>query len=52
MPAIEPPRERTRTEFGAIHEELRRSEWPSYESQTGEARPSIFDQPGKNSWMK
>jgi hypothetical protein len=56
-PVLEPPRERTRTEFGAIHEAPRhekphREEYPSYESQTGEPRPSVFDRPGKNLWMK
>jgi hypothetical protein len=55
LPQIEPPRERTRTPFGAIHEEPRQTshtEWPSYESQTGEPRPSMFDTPRKGSWMK
>jgi hypothetical protein len=54
-PAIEPPRERTRTAFGAIHEAPRheqnyRPEHPSYESQVGEPRPSIFDKP--KHWMR
>jgi hypothetical protein len=41
-----PPRETTAT--GAIYEH--RKEHPSYESQVGEARPSIFDKP--KSWMR
>jgi hypothetical protein len=53
-PAIEGPRPR-RTDYGVIVEAPRqqRPEWPSYESQVGEARPSVFrPPPGKRSWMK
>jgi hypothetical protein len=54
LPQIEPPRPRTATATGAIVEEprqqTRRPGWPSYESQVGEQRPSIFDAP--KSWMK
>jgi hypothetical protein len=48
LPQIEPPRERTHTPFGAIHEALRQHH-PSYQSQTGELPPSIFDRP--KSWV-
>jgi hypothetical protein len=53
-PALEPPRPRQRTDFGIVEqprsEPPYRPEHPSYESQTGEPRPSIFDKP--KSWMK
>ena len=48
-PALEPPRPRDVTPTGAIYEHRTPSS-PSYESQTGEPRPSIFDAP--KSWMK
>jgi hypothetical protein len=47
VPAIEKPPQREVTPTGAIYE---RRGHPSYESQTGEPQPSIFDAPG--SWMK
>jgi hypothetical protein len=52
-PAIEAPRQRESTPFG-IHEAPRHEQrgTPSYESQTGEPRPSIFDRNSKDGWMK
>jgi hypothetical protein len=49
-PAIEPPRERQHTDFGVY--EAPRSDGPSYESQVGESKPSIFDQGSSKGWMK
>jgi hypothetical protein len=48
--AIEPPRDRTHTDFGVY--EAPRSDGPSYQSQTGEPPPSIFDQGSSKGWMK
>jgi hypothetical protein len=49
VPAIEPPRPRQHTDFGVV-EAPREQRTPSYESQTGEPRPSMFDRP--RHWMK
>jgi hypothetical protein len=52
-PAIEPPRPRQRTEFGAIQEAPRPRHHPDYTSQTGEQPPSAFGpRGGPTSWMK
>jgi hypothetical protein len=47
VPAIAAPPERIETRFGIIE---RRG--PSYQSQTGEPMPSVFDRPAKSGWMK
>jgi hypothetical protein len=53
VPAIEKPRLRQRTDFGIIEQPREPRSHPSYESQTGEPRPSIFDRGGgKDGWMK
>jgi hypothetical protein len=50
-PAIEPPRERRQTDFGIVEAPRPVRMSPSYESQIGEPRPSIFDRGSKDGWM-
>jgi hypothetical protein len=47
-PAIAAPPARDVTPTGAIFEHR----GPSYQSQTGEPLPSIFDSPKRGGWMK
>jgi hypothetical protein len=48
VPAIAGPPARDVTPTGAIYEHR----GPSYQSQTGEPMPSVFDRPAKSGWMK
>ena len=56
VPAVEKPRPRQHTDYGIVEqprsEPPYRPEHPSYESQAGEPRPSVFDTPKPGSWMR